>query len=129
VLAFAYRIIHYTEGIKLYRAETIRPDSYKYGKQHANYCVCPWASNRYLDVVEYDMATGRYPTSGFVFAGLMALMDPPRNGVKELITQCKTAGVRFFMVTGTCMFSDVAACVSVSLQAYMNLEPLLSAFC
>jgi len=124
VLAFAYRIIHYTEGI----TSCIAQLSCHLGKQHANYCVCPWASNHYLDVVEYDMATGRYPTSGFVFAGLMALMDPPRNGVKELITQCKTAGVRFFMVTGTCMLSDVAACVSVSLQAYMNLEPLLSAF-
>ncbi len=38
--------------------------------------------------------------SGLVFAGLTALWDPPREGVHEAISRCKTAGIRIVMVTG-----------------------------
>lgn len=35
-----------------------------------------------------------------VYVGLIAMIDPPRPGVKEAILQCKEAGVRTVMVTG-----------------------------
>ena len=35
-----------------------------------------------------------------IFAGLLFLIDPPREGVKEAIQACKEAGVRVMMVTG-----------------------------
>lgn len=34
------------------------------------------------------------------FSGLIALMDPPREGVKEAINSCYNAGVRVIMITG-----------------------------
>lgn len=38
--------------------------------------------------------------SDLCFVGLVALMDPPRKGVKEAIEDCKQAGVHVVMVTG-----------------------------
>jgi sodium/potassium-transporting ATPase subunit alpha len=35
-----------------------------------------------------------------VFMGLLGLMDPPRNGVKEAISQCYSAHIRVMMITG-----------------------------
>ncbi|MBO1927544.1 cation-transporting P-type ATPase [Thiomicrorhabdus sp. 6S2-11] len=35
-----------------------------------------------------------------VFLGLMGLMDPPRNGVKEAVAQCYSAQIRVMMITG-----------------------------
>lgn len=39
-------------------------------------------------------------SSGFVFAGLIALHDPIRHDVHEVITQARKAGARVIMVTG-----------------------------
>ncbi|WP_130538146.1 cation-translocating P-type ATPase [Thiomicrorhabdus indica] len=35
-----------------------------------------------------------------VFVGLLGLMDPPRNGVKEAVAQCYSAHIRVMMITG-----------------------------
>nr|WP_090342610.1 HAD-IC family P-type ATPase [Mycolicibacterium malmesburyense]CRL73100.1 ATPase P [Mycolicibacterium malmesburyense] len=35
-----------------------------------------------------------------VLLGFQAMMDPPREGVREAIEECKTAGVRVVMITG-----------------------------
>lgn len=35
-----------------------------------------------------------------VFLGLLGLMDPPRNGVKEAVAQCYSAHIRVMMITG-----------------------------
>ena len=38
--------------------------------------------------------------SGFVFAGLQGMMDPPRPEAIEAIDECKKAGIRVVMITG-----------------------------
>ncbi len=38
--------------------------------------------------------------TGFVFSGLVSLIDPPRDAVPFSVLKCKTAGIKVIMVTG-----------------------------
>jgi sodium/potassium-transporting ATPase subunit alpha len=41
-----------------------------------------------------------YPTSRMVFAGLISLVDPPREGVDDAVAKCRGGGIKVTMVTG-----------------------------
>lgn len=50
--------------------------------------------------LDADMDVTTEPGQGFRFAGLLALEDSLRDGVREAVESCRTAGVRVIMITG-----------------------------
>jgi Ca2+-transporting ATPase len=51
----------------------------------------------------------------FVFAGIMGMIDPPREEVKEAIYTCKKAGINVVMVTGDHKLTAVAVAKELNL--------------
>ena len=54
----------------------------------------------YKDVVELPEKIDENLEDNLVFVGLIGMIDPPREGVKESIRVCKNAGVKTVMITG-----------------------------
>ncbi len=46
------------------------------------------------------MQEGNYPQAGLCFVGMVAIMDPPRETTAGAIANCRSAGIKVFMVTG-----------------------------
>merc|ERR1712073_44245 len=41
-----------------------------------------------------------FPVPGLRFVGLMSMIDPPRAAVPDAVSKCRSAGIKFIMVTG-----------------------------
>lgn len=48
----------------------------------------------------FDADRNNFPFSNLVFVGVCAIMDPPRDETADAIRECKSAGIKVFMVTG-----------------------------
>jgi magnesium-transporting ATPase (P-type) len=62
------------------------------------YRVLAVADTETQEPLESDAAPAT--PSGLVFLGLIAMTDPPRDGISESLAQCRRAGIRVLMVTG-----------------------------
>ncbi|KAF2433374.1 hypothetical protein EJ08DRAFT_584098, partial [Tothia fuscella] len=56
--------------------------------------------SKYPKDFKFDRVSQNYPLSGLVFLGLVSLVDPPKQGVREAIGACRSAGIKVLMVTG-----------------------------
>ncbi len=62
--------------------------------------------------------------SGFTFAGLQAMIDPPRTEVIKAIADCKDAGIRVVMITGD--HKVTAQAIGTQLGIIQMGEPVLT---
>eukprot|EP00835_Amoeboradix_gromovi_P000649 NODE_24_length_36516_cov_0.652470.p2 type:complete len:1090 gc:universal NODE_24_length_36516_cov_0.652470:14638-17907(+) len=68
------------------------------GQRVLAFAYKPLDSN--YDNVQFQREPPNYPTSEYIFVGIIGLMDPPKDRVAKAIASCQTAGIRVFMVTG-----------------------------
>jgi len=84
-----------------------------YGERVLGFC------HTYLDAKEYPKGYSfnneevNFPMDSLTFVGLMAMIDPPRNGVPDAVKKCKSAGIKVVMVTGDHPITAAAIAKSV----------------
>lgn len=52
-----------------------------------------------LDILPKNM-DDKFIENNLIFVGFIGMIDPPRDGVKQSIKQCKEAGIKIAMITG-----------------------------
>lgn len=50
--------------------------------------------------IDFDLDKGNFDIDDLIFAGVCAIMDPPRDETAIAIHHCRAAGIKVFMVTG-----------------------------
>ena len=53
---------------------------------------------------------------GFIFVGIMGMIDPPRSEVKDAIAICRQAGIRVVMITGDHELTATAVAKALNLH-------------
>lgn len=68
----------------------------------------------YYDNYPFDPNKANFPLDGLRFAGLMSMIDPPKEGVLDAIQRCRTAGIKVVMLTGDHPVTAMAIAKKVS---------------
>jgi sodium/potassium-transporting ATPase subunit alpha len=55
---------------------------------------------RVLAFAYRETETDKTDDCGFIFTGLLGMLDPPKKEVPDALKKCKTAGIRVIMITG-----------------------------
>jgi len=69
----------------------------------------------YKELPESATSLSEEDEKGFVFLGIMGMIDPPREEVKDAIYMCNKAGVKVVMVTGDHKLTAVAVAKELNL--------------
>ena len=59
--------------------------------------------------------------NGLTFCGLIGIKDPPREGVKEAISECKRAGIKTVMITGDHILTATAIAKEIGILKFGEL--------
>ncbi|GKT17092.1 Sodium/potassium-transporting ATPase subunit alpha-4 [Aduncisulcus paluster] len=70
------------------------------GERVLGFCEQTLDPSRFPEGYNFDTEELNFPIEDMTFCGLMSLQDPPREDVPAAVHDCRTAGVRVFMVTG-----------------------------
>lgn len=73
------------------------------GERVLGFAYCDLDPTQFPAGFEYDADNVNFPLEkgqGLVFAGLISMMDPPREAVPRAVHNCQTAGIKVIMVTG-----------------------------
>ncbi len=69
------------------------------------YREVPLSTEHEIEAIEKDL----------IFVGLAGIIDPPREGVKEAVARCHTAGIKVMMITGDHKTTAIAIAKQIGL--------------
>ncbi|MEN6386828.1 MAG: cation-translocating P-type ATPase [Phycisphaerales bacterium] len=69
-----------------------------------------------MDHIEKSQISSETIEKNLTFAGLIAMIDPPRMEVKQAVEECKTAGIKTVMITGD--HKNTAIAIAKELKMY-----------
>lgn len=64
---------------------------------------------------QFNATKINFPLTELRFVGLLSMLDPPKPGVPDAVSKCKTAGIRVVMVTGDHPVTAVAIAKKVGI--------------
>ncbi|MCW3999552.1 MAG: cation-translocating P-type ATPase [Candidatus Bathyarchaeota archaeon] len=76
----------------------------------------------YKELPENQKAFEENMETDFVFVGIMGMIDPPRDEVKDAINICRRAGIRVVMITGDHKLTAVAVGKELNLLGENQIE-------
>lgn len=113
------------EGIKPLSQEYIETINNSYGKMAAGALrVLAFAYKDLESAPSAEDITSHIIENGLIFAGLVGMIDPPREEAFDAVQTCRTAGIRPIMITGD--HRDTAAAIARDLEIIHDESEVLT---